>query len=251
MKIRILVCVGTVLLTVSAVGAQTANGASALRQMSAAFAGARVVQQVELTGNATWYVGSQEDSGTVTMTASSNGTSQMQLALASAGERTESQTGSGFGASCQWAGADGVAHEIQSGACWRHGLWFLPSFSFQPSLLPSELAVTDLGIESAGASETAYRHLQGQSTVTNAVKDPVADLIQWTKTDLYLNPTSLLPAVLRYSVRPDNGAPVPIAIEVHYLDYRAVNGVKIPFTIQRYVNGALQLQIQLSAAQIN
>jgi hypothetical protein len=57
--------------------------------------------------------------------------------------------------------------------------------------------------------------------------------------------------VLAYSIHPDNGAPVAIAIEVHYSDYHAVNGVQIPFLIQRYVNGALQLEIQVSSAQIN
>jgi hypothetical protein len=61
-----------------------------------------------------------------------------------------------------------------------------------------------------------------------------------------------LPAVLAYTVHPDNGAQgVTIAIEVHYSDYRTVNGVQVPFLIQRYVNGSLQLEISVSSAQIN
>jgi hypothetical protein len=87
--------------------------------------------------------------------------------------------------------------------------------------------------------------------MSGASASVTADVAKWSKTDIYLNPTSLLPAVLAYSVRPDNGAPTAIAIEVHYSNYRTVNGIQIPFTIQRYVNGALQLEIQVSAAQIN
>ena len=231
--------------------AQGASSSNVLGQLSTAFSGAKVIQQIQLTGNATWHVGPVEDSGTATLTASSNGTSLMQLALASAGDRTESQAGSGLGASCQWAGADGVAHAIQSGACWRPALWFLPAFSFQPSLLPRELTVADLGIGTVGTSDTLLRHLQSQLLMSGASASVTADVAKWSKTDIYLNPTSLLPAVLAYSVRPDNGAPTAIAIEVHYSNYRTVNGIQIPFTIQRYVNGALQLEIQVSAAQIN
>lgn len=231
--------------------AQGASTANVLGQMSAAFSGVQVVQQIQLTGNATWYAGNTDDSGSVTLTASSNGKSQMQLALGSAGQRTESQTGSGSSASCQWAGADDIAHEIQSGACWRPALWFLPAFSFQSSMLPSELTVADLGTGTVGTSATLYRHLLSQWALTGVPASLTADVAQWSKTDIGLNPTSLLPEVLAYSVRPDNGAPLAIAMEVHYSNYRTVNGVEIPFTIQRYVNGALQLEIQVSAAQIN
>jgi hypothetical protein len=70
-------------------------------------------------------------------------------------------------------------------------------------------------------------------------------------TDLGLDPNSFLPAVLTYSIRPANAVFMPIAVEIRYSNYQAVDGVKIPFTIQRYVNGSLQLEITLSSAQIN
>ena len=118
-------------------------------------------------------------------------------------------------------------------------------------MLPSELTVADLGTGTVGTSATLYRHLLSQWALTGVPASLTADVAQWSKTDIGLNPTSLLPEVLAYSVRPDNGAPLAIAMEVHYSNYRTVNGVEIPFTIQRYVNGALQLEIQVSAAQIN
>jgi hypothetical protein len=68
---------------------------------------------------------------------------------------------------------------------------------------------------------------------------------------LGLDPTTYLPAVLSYSIRPDNGQAIPIAVEIHYANYKAVNGVQIPFTIERYINGTLQLEIAVSSAQVN
>jgi hypothetical protein len=231
--------------------AQGASTANVLGRLSTAFSGGQIVQSVQLSGSATWYAGSTEDSGTVTLTASSNGASQMQLALAAKGQRTESKTGTGSNASCQWAGNDGVAHNVDLGNCWKPTLWFLPPFSLQPSQLPSNLGVVDLGIGTVGTSSTTYRHLQGQLNFSSLPNSLSTYLAQQGSADLGLDPVTLLPMVLAYSIHPDNGAPVAIAIEVHYSEYRAVNGVQIPFLIQRYVNGALQLEIQVSSAQIN
>jgi hypothetical protein len=98
---------------------QGLNANSAMSQLSAAFSGGKAVQRVQLSGNATWYAGSLEDSGTVTLTASADGSSLMQLILSASGQRSETQSGSGLNATCQWAGDDGIAHEIRSGSCWR------------------------------------------------------------------------------------------------------------------------------------
>jgi hypothetical protein len=222
-----------------------------LGQLSKAFSGVQVVQSIQLSGNATWYAGSLEDTGTVSLTASTNGSSQMQLALASTGQRTETQTGTGSSANCQWAGADGVAHEVDLGNCWRPALWFLPSLSLYPSQLPSYLGIVDLGLGTVGASANTYRHLQSQLNLTGPPGTLLTNIPQRSLTDIGLDPVSLLPAVIAYSILPDSGAPTPTAIEIHYSDYRAVNGVQIPFRIQRYVNGSLQLDILVSSAQIN
>jgi len=231
--------------------AQGANAANVLNQMSAAFSGGKIVQNVQLSGNAIWHTGNLEDSGAATLTASSDGSSLMQLVLASAGQRAEIQTGSGLDATCQWAGADGVSHAINSVSCGRPVIWFMPTLSLQPSLLPSDLGVADLGMGTVGAVANTCRHLQSQLTLSGS-PDPVStDIAQMSKTDIGIAPNSLLPEVLVYSARPDGGAAIAIAVEVHFSDYRTVAGVQIPFLIQRYVNGSLQLELHLSSAEIN
>jgi len=235
--------------------AQNGSATAALNRLATAFSNNQAVQQVQLAGNATWHAGSLRDSGTVNLTASTNGSSQMQLVLAATGERTEAQTGIGSSAVCQWAGSDGIAHQISVGNCWKPALWFLPAISLQPSLLPSSLGISDLGESAVGSSTNIYRHLQGgllASGLPAGFPDSLAPtVVQQSTEDLGLDPASFLPAVLAYTVHPDNGASTPITIEIHYSNYQAVNGVQIPFLIQRYVNGSLQLAITVTSAEIN
>ena len=229
---------------------QGASASSVLGELATAFSGGQVVQQIQISGTAAWTAGSLEDSGTVSLTASTDGSSQMQLALVSTGTRTEAQTGAGSNAECQWSGADGVPHAVSSNNCWRPALWFLPTLSLQPSLITSGIEIADLGVGPVGTSGNSYRHLQAQLLFSGFPSVIGGSFGQQSTTDLGLDPTSLLPAVLAYSVQPD-GFSTPIAIEVHYSNYQTVNGVQIPFLIQRYVNGSLQFAIVVSSAQIN
>ena len=81
------------------------------------------------------------------------------------------------------------------------------------------------------------------------ISAPVSMTMGWARrsSGLGLDPHALLPAS-----SPTRRIPVaaqPTAIEIHYSDYRAVDGVEIPFHIERSVNGALQLDIVLTSAQ--
>ena len=232
----------------TASGGKNANGA--LVQLSTAFASGTVVHDVTLSGNATWYAGSLVDTGTVTLTASSNGASQMQLELSSLGSRTESQTGTGLSTTCQWVDKDNKPHVVDSQNCWKPTLWFLPAFSLQPSLIPNYVGLIDLGTGTVGPSSTIYRHLQGHVTFSG-LPDPLASAVtQQSITDIGLDAVTLLPAIVTYSLLPDSGATTPIQVSVEYANYQIVNGAKIPFLIRKFVNGALQLEIQVSSAQI-
>jgi hypothetical protein len=237
--------------TAAPTGSTGTSAATLLNQLSTAFSGGNVVHQVKLTGTANWHVGSLEDTGTATLSAATNGSSQLELSLSSAGTRIETQTGQGADLTCTWAANDAAAHEVDPANCWRPVIWFLPPLSLQPSLLPSYLGAVDFGTGPVGFSAASYRHLQGALVLPNLKTKLTGDVMTRSTADLGLDPASLLPAVLAYSIRPDNGASIPISIEVHYSNYQTINGVKIPFTIQRYVNGSLQLEIAVSSAQVN
>jgi hypothetical protein len=229
---------------------QSSSGSGVLNQLSLATFGGKTVQSIQLSGTARWYAGGSEDSGSANLTASMDGSSQLQLQLAVSGARIETQTGTGLSSVCQWSGADGVPHSIDPGNCWRPAVWFFPAFSFQPALLASNFHVVDLGSGAVGSSSNVYRHLQGQLAFNSLPSSLSTDLTQQSTTDIGLDPTSLLPAVLSYSVRPDDGAPTSIAVEIRYSDYHVVDGVEIPYLIQRYINGSLELAITVSSVKI-
>lgn len=231
-------------------GSTSTNAATLLTQLSSAFSGGNVVHQVQLSGTAAWHAGSFNDEGAATLTATTTGSSQLQLSLSS-GSRSEAQSGQGTNLACTWTGADGSAHNIDPGNCWRPVLWFLPPLSLQPSQLPSYLGALDLGTGAVGFGTQSYRHLQAELVLPNLSNSLTTTMMQRSTADLGLDPASLLPAVLAYSIHPDNGAPIDIAVEIHYANYQAINGVQIPFTIQRYINGSLQLEIDITSAQVN
>lgn len=237
--------------TAASTGSAGASATSLLTQISNAFSGGNVVHQVQLTGSATWHAGSLNDSGSATLSAANTGTSQLQLVLSSSGTRTEAASGQGTNLACTWSGEDAVAHNIDPGNCWRPVLWFLPPLSLQPSLLPTYLGAVDMGSGPVGFGTETYRHLQSQLVFPDLTGTLTSDIMQRSTADLGLDPSSFLPAVLSYSIRPDNGAPIPIAVEIHYSNYQTINGVKIPFTIERYINGTLQLEIAVTSAQVN
>lgn len=219
-------------------------------QINSAFSGGTAISSIQLAGTANWYVGSLQDSGNVTLTATSSGVASMQLALAETGSRVESQSAIGGAMSCQWVGNDNVSHQGDSMNCLKPFVWFLPAISMQQSTIPPGVSLTDLGTITANSG--AYREIQASVTppasLFNAVYVPPQ---QASGTTLAVNPSTFLPASLSFQLHPDNGAMTPIQIEIQYSEYRIVNGVEVPFLIQRYQNGSLQLEIHISSVQVN
>lgn len=237
------------LFLVAAASGQNPAPPQVLTQIAQAFSAGNPVTQVQLAGTATWHAGSTVDSGSATLTANASGQASMTLSLDSKGAWTESQTAFGSGMTCQWSGADGVPHQGDFLNCLRPVVWFLPSVSLQEALLAPALSVTDLGVGELDSG--SYRHLQAAAALPDVPSDLAPSISQWSTTDIGLDPSTLLPTVLSYAVRPDSGAATPVAIEVRYSNYQRVSGVMIPFSIERYVNGSLQLDIEIASAQIN
>ena len=229
--------------------AQQGNASAILSQITKAFSSGKPIRQVQLAGSAEWHAGSLHDSGSVVLTASSAGAATMQLSLAKKGSWTESQSAIGATMSCQWAGNDGTIHQGDAMNCLRPVVWFLPQISLQPASIPTGIGFVDLSIGTVGPG--TYRHLQSQAVLAQMPSELLARSVEASTTDIGIDPNTLLPSILRYQVHPDNGAQVNIPIEVRFSDYQRVDGAEVPFMIQRYVNGSLQLEIHISSVQIN
>ena len=69
--------------------------------------------------------------------------------------------------------------------------------------------------------------------------------------DIFLDSTTLLPVGIAFKVHPDNDMNVDIAEEVRFADYRLVNGIEVPFHIQRLISGSLSVDVIVTKAAVN
>jgi hypothetical protein len=214
---------------------------------SQAFSAGKPVTSVEMTGTAEWTAGSTKDSGPAKLTANVNGENKAELDLSN-GTRIESQSALNEDRACTWSGKDGVAHDISSANCWTATTWFLPHLALQGAGLPSILS----------AQSVDGSHVRHQVTFTSdaassqpAVADFYTKIQTWSRTALTLDPATSLPSSLKYTIHPDDSSFINIQVEVRYSNYQNVSGVVLPMHIERYVNGALQLSVDITSAVVS
>jgi hypothetical protein len=207
------------------------------------------VSDVALTGNVTWIAGSDTETGSAILQAKGTGRSRVDLSL-SGGTRTEirNDLASNFpeGASIQNGGAQ-QAWAMHN--CWINASWFYPALSFLNATSDPTLVFTYVGQESHGGVNVqhlrAYRNLTAQRPSFIALTQKVSTA------EFYLDSASLLPLALVFNAHPDDDADTNISVEIDFSNYRMVNGVQIPFHIQKLVSGGLTLDVAITSATVN
>ncbi len=212
-----------------------------LSKASQAFVGTQSVSTATLTGEAELYAGSTQETGSVTLVARVDGSSSLALQLGS-GTRSESQDTFSNGQGCSWSAEDGVIHNAMGHNCQLPLAWFLPEAAFFSTQLPASGASTLL----PGSSTVHWAKL----IPANATGNSAHLLAHIGQYDLAFDPSSFLPTRLSYAVHPDTNAGVDIPVSIQYSNYQTINGVAIPFHIQRYFNGTLLLDITIANAVI-
>lgn len=205
------------------------------------------VHQVELSGTATRYAGSDVEQGSIALIATAAGSSSMDLSFADMSRRVTT-TNLGSGSECEWS-KNGTSHQTGYMNCLKPLVWFLPGITLQPGLMPSSIAIDSLGMVHVGGA--SYNRLRAQAVLSDLNTALLKEAMKRSTMMLDLDSNTLLPAQLHYSVHPNNGAPVDVQIEVRFSDYQKVDNAEIPFHIQRYVNGSLQLDIEISSASLS
>ncbi len=148
------------------ISAQTTSPLSLLNQVSTSFSGGTPIGSVQLTGRVGRNAGSATDTGTLTLTANADGSTQMQVSL-SGGVRTESQTSIGPTRSCLWSGSDGVIHDSSGPNCWPLLLcWNAIKPICTPGAEPIGAAASQTGIRgrrSCGGKADTYQRRQREA----------------------------------------------------------------------------------------
>jgi hypothetical protein len=203
--------------------------------------GNNFVHQIQMTGTAAWHYGSDEQTGTVTLTAAASGASRVELHLAR-GNWVETQGAlTDPDRTCTQQGFDGVVHQIAAHNCFLGAVWFLPQITLQPGA-----GAKDGVTVSAGTSGTGNARLHHERHVSRVRNASTASLIaRLSAVDVELDAAGR-PTVLYFNSHPETDAGLDLPTDVHFSDYRLVQGEHVPFHIQKFVNNTLVLDLQIS-----
>lgn len=202
------------------------------------------LQGINLSGSAESIAGATDETGTFTASCATSGTSQLTLDLGS-DTRTESrQTVNGVPAG-SWTDSQGAQHAMAYHNLLSPASWFCPVIALAQIGSATNLNIQDAGqVTKNGANAEHFvvtSPLPGNSP-------PAALMTHVSQVDLYLDPQTARPLAFDFTAHPDNNSSIDIAIEIQFSNYTQVNGVWLPFTVQRYVNSSLALTLQIQSA---
>jgi hypothetical protein len=199
-----------------------------------------------MSGIANWTFGSDQQTGTVTLQANANGQSRILLQLP-AGSRIETQNPfSDSQRQCSWSGVDAVVHKSSVHHCWVDAIWFLPEITMQTGAGALDDAASVA--QSADAGKTRIHRERHVVDVDSAQTGQF--IAHLSAVDLDIDSTTGLPATLAFATHPDDDAGVDMPVEVRYSAYSTFSGVTIPTHIQKFINHALVLDLQISDVQV-
>jgi len=217
---------------------------SLVSQSITALTGGTSISDVTLTGTANWSNGTDNETASATLMAKGTGESRFDMALG-AGSRSEIRNDGSSTFLGETLAPDGTVHPWSVGNCLVNATWFFPPLSVLGATGDPTLIFVYVGLESHNG--IPVQHIQSyryalQSTATTR---------QLSTMDIYLDAVSFLPSAFVFNTLPDRGAIQNIQVEVDFLNYKSVNGVQVPFHIQRFVAGTLNVDFSLTNAQFN
>ncbi len=230
----------------SSTPAQSVTATSLLQSAFTALAGSNAVSDLTLTGTARRIAGSDDESGTATLKAVS-GASRLDLSFSS-GTRSEVRNSTLSVPAGNWSGPDGVAHAIAFHNLLTEPAWFFPIFAVSNGFSCSTCVITYVGAETWNGLAVQHLSISQQAATSSGTGISIQHLSQ---IDLYLDASTFLPLAFDFNVHPDDNALLDIPVEIRFSNYQAVNGVQVPFHVQKFLNNGLILDLQFQSAVLN
>ena len=215
-----------------------------LQRSLAALVGTATVKDVTLNANANWIAGSDEESGSATLKATAIGQGRVDLAL-SGGLRSEVIDASQPGATGSWYGPDGTWHATVAHNLFSDPTWFFPTFLIKRVLASPNYAISSQDAETHDG--VAVEHLK----LYKAYADKTGLIQNLSQIDLYLDSSTQLPVSIAFNMHADDDALANIPIEIKFSNYQPVQGISVPYRIQKFIQNGLTLDVTLTAVQVN
>ncbi len=215
-----------------------------VKQALARLASGTEVRDVTIEASATYTAGSDVETGTATLEALGSRQSRLLLKL-DGGQREELRRG----LQGVWSGPDGQAHPISPHNAWTDASWFFPALCLQAILSEPQLVVVYAGEELRGS--VTVHHLRF-SRLPPEQDAPITSRIErLSGMDMFVDSVSLLPVALAFVTHPDRDAGMDIPVEIQFSDYRVVEGARVPFRVQKLLQGSLMLDLNVTRVAVN
>jgi hypothetical protein len=146
---------------------------------------------------------------------------------------------------------DGKVHSQSQHNLMTDSSWFFPALTLGRLVSSQNSSVSLVGQETRDGVSVFHLTATQQFLVPDTPAEIAPELQRLSQMDIFLDSSTQLPFALTFNQHPDNNVLLDIPVEVRFSDYRAVNGVQVPFHIQRYLNNSLILDVQLQTAILN
>ena len=216
---------------------------SLAQQSVAALAGGVTISDVTLNASVISIFGSDNGSGTATLKAKGITESRVDLNLGGGTRSDVRNTASGSPGGA-WEKNGGTSAPYAGHNCWTDAAWFFPALSSLMQTANPNFIFKYIGQEQHGGVNTQHIRIF-------QVQGGVSLMQHLSAADFYLDPVSSLPVAIAFQVHPDTDAGTDIAAEVRFANYQPVNGIQVPFHIQRMLDGGVVLDVTVTNAIFN
>ncbi len=223
------------------------QGLKLATQALTALTGGAPVADVSLNANVIWIAGSDYLTGTATLKAKGLSESRIDFSLGNT-TRSEIRTVSGGFPTGSWAKNAATPQALSVHNCWTDAAWFFPALSSLAQVPNPNFSFSYVGLEKHGG--VSAQHLRLFQVFPQDTKGLMA-VERLSATDVYLDPASMLPLAIAFRVHPDDNMLTDIPMEIRFANYQSVNGVQVPFHVQRMLNGGIVLDVVVTNAAIN
>ncbi|MGA2981878.1 MAG: hypothetical protein ABSD76_19965 [Terriglobales bacterium] len=217
---------------------------SLVSQSMTALTGGTSMSDVTLRGAAKWIVASSSETANATLRAKGTKESRFDMTLG-VGPRSEIRNDNSSTSLGEVLASDGTVHPWSIGNCLTNASWFFPQLSVLGATGDPTLIFVYVGLESRNG--VSVQHIQSyRYTSMSAATTRLLSTM-----DIYLDATSFLPTAFAFNTTPIRGAAQNIGVEADFSNYKSVNGIQVPFRIQRYVAGNLGFDLSVMSVQFN
>lgn len=210
--------------------------------------GSSSLKDASLSGTVELTEGSTHERGQFTAKTADNGFSHIQLELPTV-SRTETRKNTAGGLVGSWTDAKGTQYSMAQHNLLLGHAWFLPQIELIKLLHDGQSTFSYIG------SESKYGQSLEHFTVTLGIIPNVSGRHASSRTvphlEVYLDPRSLRPAILAYTIHPDDNGNIDIPVEIRYSNYVEANHVWMPSHIERYINFSLEMVLSTQTSEFN